>query len=309
MKKVLITGGAGFIGSYIVDLLIEKRYDVVVVDNLVNENRRHVNTKAKFYEINICDKEQLSKVFEEERPEFVNHHAAQINVRSSIENPVHDANVNIIGSLHLLDCCIKYKVKKFIYASSGGARYGEPEKVPCNETHSIKPISPYGVSKHTVEHYLHMYNKLYGLKYIILAYANVYGPRQDPKGEAGVIAIFLDRLLRNDTCVINGDGKQTRDFIFVKDVAQANLLALEKETKSNDFNIGTGKESSVNEIFEILRRVTSGDVKVRHGPPIKGEVNRVFLDASKAKEELGWKSEVSLEDGLKKTYEYLAKAA
>ncbi len=302
--KVLVTGGAGFIGSHIVDLLLKKNYEVVIVDNL--STGHNINKKAKFYEADITDI-NLIHIFETEKPDFVIHEAAQINVRNSLNRPIFDAQVNILGSINVLECCKNTGVKKIVYASSGGAVYGEPLKIPCTEEHSINPLSPYGISKHAVEHYLYQYKKNFGLDYIILRYSNVYGPRQDPKGEAGVVSIFIDNLMKNETPVINGDGKQTRDFVFVEDVAEANLLAVKKSTKSKIFNIGTGSETSVNQIFEKLKKISNSKINAKHGPEIKGEVRRISLDCGLAKKELGWVPKTSIDEGLKRTYGHFSK--
>ena len=295
--KILVTGGCGFIGSTIVDLLIENGHEVVVLDNLSTGNKENLNEKAKFYEKDI--RMNLSKIFEEEKFDVVIHEAAQINVRSSMENPINDAEINILGSLNLIELSKKFDVKKFIYASSGGAMYGDPEKIPCDEEHKINPLSPYGFSKGAVEWYI--VNS--GLKFRVLRYSNVYGPRQDPKGEAGVISIFIDNMLEGKKCFINGNGEQTRDFVYVEDVAKANLIALEKE---GYFNIGTGEEISVNNLFEGIKKVV-GKGEKENRDEIKGEVFRISLDVSKAERELGWKAEVKIEDGLRRTVEYFKK--
>ena len=295
--KILVTGGCGFIGSHIVDLLIENGHEVVVLDNLSTGNKENLNEKAKFYEKDI--RMNLSKIFEEEKFDVVIHEAAQINVRSSMENPINDAEINILGSLNLIELSKKFDVKKFIYASSGGAMYGDPEKIPCDEEHKINPLSPYGFSKGAVEWYI--VNS--GLKFCVLRYSNVYGPRQDPKGEAGVISIFIDNMLEGKKCFINGNGEQTRDFVYVEDVAKANLIALEKE---GYFNIGTGEEISVNNLFEGIKKVV-GKGEKENRDEIKGEVSRISLDVSKAERELGWKAEVKIEDGLRRTVEYFKK--
>ncbi|PIN86338.1 UDP-glucose 4-epimerase [Candidatus Woesearchaeota archaeon CG10_big_fil_rev_8_21_14_0_10_44_13] len=305
--KVLVTGGAGFIGSNIVDLLIEKGYDVVIVDNLVTGNKENISKKAKFYDVDITG-QGLKDVFEKEKPDFVIHEAAQINVRKSVEDPMFDANSNVIGTINVLECCRRSGVKKILYSSSGGACYGEPEYMPCDEKHPVHPICPYGASKYAAEQYFFLYNFLYRIDYTILRYANVYGPRQDPKGEAGVISIFLDRISKGQVPVINGDGRQTRDFVYVGDVARANLLALEKSTKSRIFNIGFGKETSVNQIYSEIKKATKSGIDARHGQAIPGEVYRIYLYAGLAKKELGWKPGVVLSEGIKKTAEWFNSA-
>jgi len=304
--KVLVTGGAGFIGSNIVDLLIDNRYKVTVVDNLSTGKKENLNPRAKFYKIDIRSS-NLKKVFKRERPDYVLHQAAQTQVRKSILNPVYDSRININGSLNLLECCKKYNIEKIIYASSGGAVYGEPRYLPVDENHTINPISPYGVSKYMVESYLYTYNKLFGLDYIILRYSNVYGPRQDPYGEAGVIAIFIGKFLNKKRPMIFGDGNQTRDFVYVEDVAMANFLALKKNTKDKIFNIGTGKGYSVNEITRKIKGILDSEIKPIYDSPIKGEVRDICLNIKLSKKELGWKPQIDMDTGLKNTMKWFSK--
>jgi UDP-glucose 4-epimerase len=301
MPKVLVTGGAGFIGSNIADLLLEKGYEVIIIDNLSTGSRKNVNKNAKLYVKDIC-KADIRSVFRKENPDYVIHEAAQINVRTSFSDPGLDAMVNILGSINVLECCKDYKVKKVVYASSGGAIYGEPVKLPADEKHPVKPLCPYGASKYSVENYLSIYKETYGLDYVALRYANVYGPRQDPLGEAGVIAIFMNKLSCGEKPVIYGDGEQTRDFVYVGDVARANLLALETDTKGTEYNIGTGVETSVNQLYGKLRDVFSIDISAVHANAVAGEVRRIYLDNRLAQKELGWKPEVDLAAGLEKTH-------
>jgi UDP-glucose 4-epimerase len=301
--KVLVTGGAGFIGSHIVDLFIKKGYDVVVVDNLSTGKKQNLNPKSKFYDIDITT-ENLTEIFEKELPDFVSHHAAQINVRNSVKNPAYDSKINILGTINLLELCKRFKVKKVVYASTGGALYGEPKYLPCDEKHPIQPISPYGVSKYSAELFLNYYYQVFGLKYCALRYGNVYGPRQDPKGEAGVVAIFSQQMLNNEQCMINGDGNQTRDFVFVKDVAKANLLALKADCDQCAVNIGTGKEFSVNELFRKMKTIFKSNLEPTNGPAIPGEVEKIFLDIKLAKKVLGWEPIYGIEEGLKETLEW-----
>ena len=303
--KVLVTGGAGFIGSHIVDLLIENDYDVAVVDNLVTGSRENVNPKARLYEVDITNA-LLSNVFRKEKPDFVVHQAAQINVRKSVSQPVFDAISNIIGTIEVLELCREFKVKKVVYSSSGGACYGEPEYLPCDEKHPAHPISHYGVSKYSAEHYIFLYRHLYGIDYTILRYSNVFGPRQDPKGEAGVVSIFIDKIKNREKPEIFGDGNQTRDYVFVGDVARANLLALEKDTKSRIFNIGTGKETSVNNLYVLIKNATGTDMDAVNTAPIPGEIQRIKLDCSLAKAELGWMPEISVGEGIRRTVEWFS---
>ncbi|MCX6709513.1 MAG: NAD-dependent epimerase/dehydratase family protein [Candidatus Woesearchaeota archaeon] len=306
VKKVLVTGGAGFIGSHISDLLIEKGYSVGIVDDLSSGKMANVNKKAKFYKIDILKKE-LNKVFEDEKPDFVVHCAAQISVSKSVREPVLDAERNILCSINLLENCVKYKVKKIIFSSTGGALYGNPKKIPCNEKTEIKPLSPYGVAKYCIEQYLSYYNRLYNLDYVSLRYSNVYGPRQDPFGEAGVVAIFCKKMINGETPIINGDGEQTRDFVFVKDVSNANLLALEKKVKEKEINISAMKETSINEIFGLISAAAAPGIKPGHAPEMIGEVRKIALDNSLAKKELGWSPEMDIKKGIKETFEWFRK--
>ncbi len=304
--KVLVTGGGGFIGSHIVDTLISNGYGVVIVDNLITGKRRNVNKEAKFYNVDLTSKE-LKKVFKKESPDFVSHQAAQVNVRHSIKNPLFDAHNNILGGVNLLECCKDYKVKRVVYASSGGAIYGNPKYLPCDEKHPIKPISPYGVSKFTVELFLNYYHQTFGLEYCALRYSNVYGPRQDPKGEAGIVTIFIDNLLNKKQCTINGDGKQTRDFVYVKDVANANLLALKGECNGCAINIGSGKELSINGLYKKIKIALGSDKNPAYGSAIKGEVNHIYLDIKLAKKVWGWVPKFDLDKGLKETIKWFKK--
>jgi UDP-glucose 4-epimerase len=298
--KILVTGGAGFIGSHVVDLYVEHGHKVVVVDDLTTGTLSNLNPAATFYKMDIRDPE-VAEVFEVERPDVVNHHAAQMDVRRSVEDPIYDADINILGSLRLLEHSRQFRVRRFIYISSGGAVYGEPEYHPCAETHPINPICQYGASKHTVEHYLFMYRVNYGMEFTVLRYANVYGPRQNPHGEAGVVAIFTGQMLEGQEVVINGDGKQTRDFVYVADCSRANLLALSAGNVDGVFNLGSGRETSINEIFTELKSVTNYGLAPVHGPAKLGETRRIYLNVSKAGREMGWRPTVELEEGLKHT--------
>ncbi len=301
--RILVTGGAGFIGSHVVDAYIDAGNDVIVVDNLVTGKRENVHAQARFYEVDIRDEDALRQIFTAERPDIVNHQAALANVRESMEKPREYADVNIIGSLVLLELSRQFGVRKFIYASTGGAVYGEPEFLPVTEDHPVNPLDNYGASKHAVEHYCYLYRENYGLDYTVLRYPNVYGPRQDPLGEAGVIAIFTGRMLRGDVCVINGSGEQQRDFVYVGDVAWANVLALEKGS-GGIYNLGWGQGVDINSLFQQLASVVGYHREPVYGPPKLGEVFRIYLDARKAREELGWEPRVSLEEGLARTVAY-----
>jgi UDP-glucose 4-epimerase len=301
--KILVTGGAGFIGSHVVNVFIENGHEVVVVDDLSTGRRSNLNTAATFYKVDIRSP-QLAEIFEKEQPQVIDHHAAQMDVRRSVEDPLFDADVNVLGSIKLIELARKHNVQRFIYISTGGAVYGEPEYLPCDEAHPINPICPYGASKHTVEHYLYMYQELYDLNYVILRYPNVYGPRQDPHGEAGVVAIFTGQMLGGDQIVINGDGEQERDFVYVGDCARANLLALTTENSNTIFNLGYGKGTTINEIYKNLKNITGYELSAKHGPAKVGETRRIFLEASKAEKKLDWKPTVGLEAGLSETVEY-----
>lgn len=301
--KILVTGGAGFIGSHVVDLFLSKGYEVVIVDDLSTGRASNLNPKAKFYQLDIRSPE-LKNVFTTERPDFISHHAAQMDVRRSVTDPVFDADVNVVGSVKLIELARQFEVKHFVYISTGGAVYGEPEYLPCDEKHPVNPICPYGASKHTLEHYLYMYNLLYGLNYTVLRYPNVYGPRQDPHGEAGVVAIFTGKMLKGEQCVINGDGENTRDYVYVGDCARGNLLAVEKPHASGIFNLGFGKPTSVNEIFHALQQITSYQLPEVHGPAKLGETRFIYLDAAKARHGLGWEPTIPLEQGLQQTVAY-----
>lgn len=301
--KVLVTGGAGFIGSHIVDRLLPREHEVVVVDNLSTGRREFVNPRAKLCVADIRSP-HLAEVFEAERPDAVIHQAAQAEVRRSVEEPTLDADVNIRGTLNLLLCCQRFKVTRVVYASTGGAVYGDTETLPTPEEHPTRPASPYGISKLVAEHYLACWRALYAVSGVALRYANVFGPRQNPLGEAGVVAIFAHRLLRGEPVTINGDGEQTRDYVYVEDVAEANLRALERPEIGAAVNIGTGIETSVNVLLQRLERVAGVSGEARHGPAKPGEQRRSVLDPSAAKRLLGWTPQVPLDEGLRRTLAY-----
>jgi UDP-glucose 4-epimerase len=300
--KILVTGGAGFIASNLVDALIDLDHEVAVVDNLSTGFRHNVNPKARFYEASIRS-EELSAIFDRERPEIVSHHAAQIDVRKSADDPVADAEANILGSLNVITNCVRCGVSRIVYASTGGALYGDPLYLPADEKHPINPLSQYGVSKHAVEHYLYLYNVLHGLEFVTLRYANVYGRRQNPFGEAGVVAIFATQMLTGVQPTIFGPGDKTRDYVNVSDIVQANILALDRG-KNCICNIGTGVETSDQQVFDTL-----ADVLGYEGPPIyapvrPGEVYRISLESSMARDELGWQPQIAFHEGIAKTAEY-----
>ncbi len=300
--RIIVTGGAGFIGSNIVDAYVRLGHEVTVVDNLSTGRRVNLNPRVKFHEMSICDPD-LSSVFEEARPEVVNHHAAQIDVRKSSDDPVADARDNILGSLNVLVNCQQHGERKMIYASSGGAVYGDVDYSPVDESHPIRPISQYGVSKHTVEHYLYLYGVLYGLEYVMLRYANVYGPRQNPFGEAGVVAIFATQMLTGKQPTIFGPGDKTRDYVHVSDIVEANVISLDRG-KDVVCNIGTGVETSDQEVFDALADTLGYKERPIYAPVRKGEVYRISLDSGKARDELGWAAKVSFRDGVASTAEY-----
>ncbi len=297
--KVLVTGGAGFIGSHLVDRLVQEGHEVVVVDNLSTGKRRNLNRAARLYKLDI-QSWRLERVFRNERPSLVMHLAAQMDVRRSVEDPVFDAQVNILGTLNVLEQAVKHGVRKVIFSSSGGAIYGEQQAFPAPESHVTQPLSPYGISKLCGEQYLSYYQRVSGVQYVSLRYANVYGPRQDPEGEAGVVAIFIQKLLSHEQPIINGNGRQTRDFIFVEDVVEANLAATGQEVQGV-YNVGTGQETSINDLFRNLVELTKSTCKEVHGPAKKGEQARSAIDSTKLRQELGWEAKVDLHEGLRRT--------
>lgn len=300
--KVVVTGGAGFIASHIVDAYLARGHEVHIFDDFSTGQKVNVNAKAMLHTLDIAEP-KVVKLIEELKPDALSHHAAQMDVRHSVADPTFDARVNILGFINLLEGCKNAGVKKVTFASSGGAVYGEQEVFPAPESHITQPASPYGVSKRAGELYLAYYHQAFGLSYIALRYANVYGPRQSAHGEAGVVAIFLSLLLSGKTPLINGDGKQTRDYVYVGDVVAANVAALESPYVGQ-INIGTGVETDVVTIFEHLRKAVGSQVKAEHGPAKTGEQRRSCLDARCAAGVLGWRPQVALADGLKRTADF-----
>ena len=300
--KILVTGGAGFIASHIVDAYLEQGHAVVIIDNLSTGRIENVNPKAKFIKADIQD-EKIADFFKAEKFDVVNHHAAQMDVRRSVEDPIYDAKINALGLLNILQNCMKHGVKKVVFASSGGAIYGEQDYFPADENHKTQPYSPYGITKLIGEKYLFFYALTYGVKYTALRYANVYGPRQNPHGEAGVVAIFATRLQRGEQPIINGTGEQTRDFVYVKDVVQANVLAL-KQTENDMLNIGTATETNINELYGVLNKLAGSNFDEKHGPAKEGEQMRSVVDYGKAQRIMGWNPRYSLQQGLQETIDY-----
>jgi UDP-glucose 4-epimerase len=306
--KTLVTGGAGFIGSHLVDALLAEGHDAAVVDDLSRGRRAQVDAAARLHAVDVRSPE-LHDVVRAEQPEVVFHQAAQIDVRRSISEPLLDTEINVVGTVNLLQACAASGVRRVVFASSGGAIYGDTEQVPTPEDHPARPASLYGAAKLCGEAYGGVYAQLYGLEFVPLRYANVYGPRQDPHGEAGVVAIFARKLLSDETPVINGDGTQRRDYVYVGDVVRANLLAAAADASAlGAYNVGTGRETDVNELFAMLRDACGVSVEAVHGPAKPGEQRRSCLDASHAQRMLGWSPQVSLEDGLRRAVEFFARS-
>lgn len=303
--KIVVTGGAGFIGSWVADAFLEEGHEVLIIDDLSTGVEENLPTAAQFIKCDIRDFENLNKIISDFRPDVIDHHAAQIDVRKSVDDPMHDAGINIIGTLNLIESALEHDISKFIFASTGGAIYGEPEIIPADENTEPCPISPYGTSKYAVEKYLGYYNYVHGLDYVALRYANVYGPRQNPHGEAGVIAIFCNRILSNSPCTIFGDGSQTRDYVYVGDVARANILSLSAPVGS--YNIGTGVETSVNDLISELQKSSGRDFEVIHGDERPGEVQSISLEVTVAEETFGWSPSVDLAEGMKMTWDWFNK--
>jgi Nucleoside-diphosphate-sugar epimerases len=302
-KHVLVTGGAGFIASNLADAYIERGWRVTIVDNLSSGDRRNVNPRAAFHEIDIRDA-AAADLIRELKPDVVNHHAAQMDVRKSVEDPAADADVNVVGSLRILEAAVDAAVKRFVFASTGGAIYGEPVERLQDESHPTAPLSPYGCAKLAVEHYLHYYRIVHGLSSVALRYANVYGPRQNAHGEAGVVAIFAGRLIDRQSSTINGSGTQTRDFVYVDDVVAANMAASDAEWQG-EYNVGTGVETSVNDLYTLLASIAGVDLPAAHGPAKEGEQLRSVLDGSRLRKLAGLPERTTLREGLTNTFAWM----
>lgn len=305
--KILVTGGAGFIGSHVTDALLDAGHEAHVLDDFSSGRAENVRDGVPVHAFDIRSAE-ASRLLENERYEVIVHHAAQMDVRRSVADPRFDADVNVSGFLNLMQSGIKNGLRKVIFASTGGAIYGEPDYVPQDEKHDVRPLSPYGITKLTTEKYLFYYQAQYGVQYVVLRYANVYGPRQNPHGEAGVVAIFSQRMLANEQPVINGDGEQTRDYVYVGDVVRANTAAL-TYAETGIFNVGTGIETSVTELFREVRKLSGSDVPEKHVEGKPGEQRRSVLSYAHAEEELGWKPEVGLTEGLGRTVDWFRERA
>jgi len=302
--RILVTGGAGFIGSNTVDALVRAGdHEVSVLDSLATGKREQVNPAARFYHADLRDADAVNRVIGAEKPEVIFHFAAQMDVRRSVADPVHDAQVNLVGFLNMMEAARRSGVRRIIFSSTGGAIYGEQEAFPCDENHPARPVSPYGVAKLSTESYLFFYKAEYGIDYVALRYANVYGPRQDPHGEAGVVAIFCARLLTGVPCTIYGDGGQTRDYTFVGDVVRANLAALRSDA-GGPINIGTAVETSVNDLYAMLAEAAGVKAPPRYAAARPGEQRRSVISPARAERVLGWKPEVALRDGLRETLRF-----
>ncbi len=302
--RILVTGGAGFIGSHVVDGFLKLGHEVAVVDDLSTGHPSNLNKDVKLYQHDIRD-DALDKVFEAFKPDIVDHHAAQSNVPASVADPVYDASVNVLGGLNLIKLARKHEVKKFIYISSGGAMYGEPEPsmLPVPESAPIRPLSPYGASKQALEAWLGVFKRTFGLDYTVLRYANIYGPRQGVREEGAVVAVFATRMARDEPVTIDGTGQQTRDFVYVGDCVTANIAALDKGSGCS-VNIGTGRETSIRDIFDLMAEVAGYTLQPQFGTPRTGDVVRIVLNPAAAREHLGWQAKMPLDKGLAETYQF-----
>lgn len=306
--KILVTGAAGFIASHVADAYAESGHDVIVMDDLSRGAEKNVNPNYRFYSCDIRDRELVQRIFREEKPAIVNHHAAQMDVRRGVREPLFDAQVNILGGINLIEAAVANGVERFVYAGTAGAGYGEPDRMPVPEDHPINPITPYGISKHTVEHYLFTFRYLYGLNYVALRYGNVYGPRQSSQGEAGVFAIFSEQMLAGIQPVIYGDGTKIRDYVYISDVAAANVAALGFGT-GEIFNISSGVQTTDQEVFDLVRGLLGKSVQAKYVSRRPGEIDRICLDISKAERLLRWKPKVSLAEGARTTVAYFQQKA
>lgn len=302
--KIVVTGGAGFIGSTVVDAYVAAGHEVAVIDDLTTGREENVNQKARLFKLDVRDHAGVAETISSFRPELVNHHAAQAEVPRSVADPVYDASINVLGGLNILKASVDNGVRKFIFSSTGGALYGEPDVVPATEDHPIRPLSPYGTSKYAFEQYLGTFRRTFGLDFTVLRYANVYGPRQDFASEEGrVVAIFASRMLAQKPVTIDGDGGQSRDMLYVGDVAMANVAALDRG-EGGMYHVSTGIAVTVNDLFRKLAILTDYEQAPTHGAARKGDVYRIALDNSLAAAELGWKPQINLEEGLSLTVDY-----
>jgi UDP-glucose 4-epimerase len=306
--KILVTGAAGFIASHVADAYANADHEVVILDDLSRGSKRNLNPKCRFYQCNIRDREAIQKVFLLEKPAIINHHAAQMDVRRGVREPLFDAEVNILGSLNLIEAALANGAQRFIYISSAGAGYGEPKQMPVPEDYPINPITPYGISKHTIEHYLFTFHFLYGLEYVVLRYGNVYGPRQSSQGEAGVFATFSEQMLAGIQPVIYGDGTKVRDYVYISDVVAANVAALDRGT-GEIFNISTSVQTTDQQVFDLVRDLLGKSIHSKYVARRPGEIDRICLDISKAERLLGWKPQVSLSEGARRTVAYFKEQA
>ena len=301
--NILVTGGAGFIGSHIVDQLIAKGHQVIIIDNLVTGQQDLINPAAIFYQEDITNAQKVEEIIQKHQIQVICHQAAQLDVRKSVQDPQYDANVNIIGTINLFEAARKHGVTKVVFASSGGAIYGDTDILPTPETHPTDPISPYGIAKLVMEKYAHYYKTIYNIDYTALRYSNVYGPRQNTQGEAGVIALFISKMLQNQQCYINGDGNNTRDFVYVQDVVEANIQAILGDL-SGSYNIATATQTNINQIFDILHQLTNTTITRQNREAKLGEQQYSCLSYDKIKQTINWQPQTNLQQGLLQTVDY-----